>query len=606
MLRSGWIALFTTVGLSLMGCQSMRPRHQSGLVSYSGPVSLSAEKIPCKKMVDDYCDALYSPEALGNLVVQRPKGPIEILQGETSNDFSQADFHYFRAKLRNRSFLPSDFLSSLQAENYFNKLSQFLKRTPRKFMSLSQRLSSERDEFELDAIWTAAIRSTVIARMNRVYPGYHQLGSRQIPPEYSIEWRKIRLNLVAEISRAIWNSDKNWKKVEASFSELQEAFVRTIKKLEIAPSIREDWIGRIKEVALVLPGSLPEISDEDCSATQSNAYYYKYLNVITVCAGDFNSEDIMQTLAHEMAHALDIDRSQYLFKTRSDFGIAHREYRKQACQEEGFSCEDWKKYKDHFGRKLESLTEFEPQLWSFNQCLKKSPSEHTLTPRDYEDVAKKITDRRFSTLASQDRFLTLIKTELPLKNGKPRANPFHFNPCAYYSWVREEEPIDDELTSLIFFSSEYRCSKEKTSAKKFKNAIDLSHRMTAALIRYALAVEGEFSSREAMEREGLASSPVERFADVLGSYAFAEYLKSVPDLSDRRTKFLAGNSWQCSEPSLSSQFPEESAIEKNYVSGAYSEGVQRRQELLSDRIRDVLGCSLDFQFKACTLPFKSP
>ena len=606
MLRSERVVFVITFFITLSSCKTLSQVEDLPLVSYSGPVALTADKIPCKKMVDDYCDALYSPEALGNLVVRRRKGSIEILQGETSNDFSQAFYHYSRAKLRNRSLLPSDFLSSLQGENYFDQLSRFLNRTPRKYMSLSERLATERDDYALESIWTAAIRSTVIERLNRVYPGYHQLNSRQVPAEYSIEWNKIRLNLVAEISRAIWGNDKNWKKVEASFKELQGAFVRMIKNLEIAPSIREDWIGRIKEVSLVLPGSLPEISDEDCSATQSNAYYYKYLNVITVCAGDFNSEDIMQTLAHEMAHALDIDRSQYLFKSRSDFGVAHHEFRANACEEKSFSCENWKKYKDKFGRRLESLTEFEPQLWSFNRCLKKMPSEATLAPRDYEDLANKITDNRFSALASRDRFLTLIKTEIPLKNGTPRANPFHYNPCAYYSWIHDEEPIDDELTSLIFFTSEYRCSTETTSAKKFQEAIDVSHKMTSSLIRYALSVEGEFSSRDSMEREGLASSPVERFADVVGSYAFAEYLKSVPDFSDRRSKFLAGNSWQCSEPSLSSQFPEESAIEKTYVSGAYSEGVQRRKEILSDPIRKVLGCSLDFQFKACNLPFKKP
>lgn len=600
------LAMMIGLSLTLVSCKTAPIVSSTPLASYSGPVSLSAQEIPCKKMVDDYCDALYSPEALGNLVVKRSKGTIEILQGETSNDFSQAFYHYSKAKLRNRNFLPTDFLSSLQSEDYFNKLTRFLSRSPRKFMSLSERLASERDDFELNSIWTAAVRSTVIARMNKIYPGYHQLTSRQVPPEYSIEWQKIRLNLVAEVSRAIWGNDKNWKKVESSFKELQDAFVRMVKKLEIAPSIREDWVGRIKEVALVLPGSLPEISDEDCSATQSNAYYYKYLNVITVCAGDFNSEDIMQTLAHEMAHALDVDRSQYLFKSRSDFGIAHREFRAQACKEEGFSCDSWKKYKDKFGRRLESLTAFEPQLWAFNSCLKKQDSETTLNPRDYADVAQKITQQRFSALASQDRFLTLIKTHIPLKNGMIQENPFHFNPCAYYSWVREEEPIDDELTSLIFFSSEYRCSIEQNPGKKFKNSLDTARSMTENLVRYALTVEGEFSSRDSMEREGLASSPAERFADVLGSYAMAEYLKSVPDMADRRGKFLAGNSWQCSEPSLSSQYPEESSIEKNYVSGAYAEGIQRRKELLSERIRDVLGCSVDFQFKACTLPFKSP
>ncbi|MFW1406218.1 hypothetical protein ACEV85_23505, partial [Vibrio parahaemolyticus] len=62
-----------------------------------------------------------------------------------------------------------------------------------------------------------------------------------------------------------------------------------------------------------------------------NAYYYRYLNVITVCAGDFNSEDIVLTLAHEMAHALDISRSFYLQKVNSELGVAQKEIRDQVC-----------------------------------------------------------------------------------------------------------------------------------------------------------------------------------------------------------------------------------------------------------------------------------
>ena len=91
------------------------------------------------------------------------------------------------------------------------------------------------------------------------------------------------------------------------------------------------WLARIKTLSLVLPGSMPEIADQDCTSTTINAYYYSHLNVLTVCAGDFNSEDILLTLAHEMSHALDIDRSLYLFFQGSRMSVNLNSINKQLC-----------------------------------------------------------------------------------------------------------------------------------------------------------------------------------------------------------------------------------------------------------------------------------
>ena len=93
-----------------------------------------------------------------------------------------------------------------------------------------------------------------------------------------------------------------------------------IDELDAPADLRNAWRERIDAVELVLPGSRPSVADDECVATKANAYYYTYLNLLTVCAGDFNSEDILQTLAHEMAHSLDLDRSRYLYQASSPFG----------------------------------------------------------------------------------------------------------------------------------------------------------------------------------------------------------------------------------------------------------------------------------------------
>lgn len=557
----------------------------------------------CKFLLDSYCNFLYSPEVLGNLEIKRAQSSTKVLQGETNNGFSQVFYQYSNAKLRNQSHLPKDFYRVLLQYDYFIKLQDFLIRKSRASMNVAQRLAAEKLDFELGSIWSISINETILNRMIQKYPGYHQIPDRLIPIELSLESRRVRRGLISEISQAIWRGDKNWASVEQGFLRLQKSYVRMIANLDIAENVRENWIQRISEVKLVLPGSFPAISNEECSTTTINAYYYTYLNVLTVCAGDFNSEDIIQTLAHEMGHALDIDRTQYLFQIESTFGKNLASFRARICQPKTFSCNDWNEYKLNFKPLLESLNGYHPELPEFQRCLKRRNTSNPLTQADIQRFAKNIVSDRISGLASSDRFLRITKSEVPMKNGKFQKNPNFLNPCSYYLWSQGEEPIDDELTTLMYFTAEYRCS-EKPPVEKMKSAIELAKEMSTRILEKAISIEREFSSRSLLEAEGFSSPNFERFADVIGSYAMAGYLSELPNKWDRQNKFLASSSWQCIEPSLASHFPEESAIEKEYIFDSHTEGDQRKKELFTTPIREAISCEKDFEFKECRLPFK--
>lgn len=564
------------------------------------------EKPKCKFLLDSYCNYLYSPDVQGNLEVKRGKSrsATKVLQGETANEFSQVFFQYSLAKIRNQRFMPRDFNRSLNQYGYFNKLQDFLKRGSRKDMSISQRMTIEKLDYELGSIWSASINETILNRMILKYPGFHQISDRMMPIELTLESRRIRRNLISEISRAIWRDDANWKKVENGFQRLQASYNRMINKLDISSSLKSEWTKRISDIKIVLPGAMPAISNEECSTTTVNAYYYGHLNVLTVCAGDFNSEDIIQTVAHEMGHALAIDRSQYLFQQTSAFGKSLAELRTNVCEPAKFSCDQWNGYKGKFDSQLHSLDGFKPEVPEFQSCLRRHTVSKTLEPTDIARFARSIVKDRVSSLASSDRFLRITKSEVPTRNGKTQKNPNFLNPCAYYLWSQGEEPIDDELTTLLYFTAEYRCSADKPAAERLKNSIEVAKTLTTAILEKTIEIEGSYSSREQIELEGYASANSERFADVIGSYAMAELLLEIPDKWDRQNKFLASSSWQCSEPSLASHFPEESAIEKEYSSEAHTEGDLRRKELLSYPIREAIACEKDFEAKECTLKFK--
>ena len=556
-------------------------------------------------MLDTYCNILYAPDAQGNLEVRQKHESIKVLQGQTPNQFSQVFFRYSQAKLNNQKNLPRDFAIVLNRHQYFMKLKTFLDRTPRTAMTLEQRLNSEQLDYELGFIWSTAFNETILSRMNGKYPGFFKLPESMIPVELQLEKRRLRRTLVSEISQALWRNDRNWKKVEQGFARLQGSYIRMIGQLDIHDGVRADWQRRIAEVKLVMPGAIPAISNEECSSTTVNAFYYTYLNVLTICAGDFNSEDIIQTLAHEMGHALGIDRSQYLFAINSQFGKSISELRTHVCQPKTFDCAEWGNYKSRFGSDLKSLEGFKPDLPEFQSCLKRRETSKTLSTEDIARFARNLTADRISDLASRDKFLRITKPELPTRNGKYLRNPNYLNPCSYYMWSLGEEPVDDELTTMIYFTAEYRCNQSDLgNTQRMKNAIEVAKAMTDQVLRKTIAIEGEFSARGLLETEGFSSPPYERFADVVGSYALAELLRQIPSQTERQNRFLASSSWQCLEPSLDSHFPEESSIEKEYIFDPHLEGDQRRKELFSTPIREVISCEKDFEFKECKLPFK--
>ena len=558
----------------------------------------------CKFLLDEYCNFLYSPEAQGNLEVKLAQTPIRILQGDTHNEFSQVFFHYSQAKLRNQKRLPADLKQILNRHAYFEKLRTFLDRRPRMKMTLSQRLTSEASDYELGFIWSMAINETVLLRLSNKVPGYHRIPDKIVPIEFELERKRLRRTLLSEIAQAIWWKDPNWEKVEIGFERLKSSFLKMIPQLDISAETVQDWSKRIREIRLELPGATPAIANDECSKTTANAYYYTYLNVITVCAGDFNSEDILQTIAHEMAHALGGDRTRYLYQSHSSFGQSLARLRAQVCEPKTFSCGEWNGYKKTFGEALTTLDGYEPDLPKFQQCLKRRPTTKELENTDMRRFAKVFAADRVSELASGDRFLRIMKPEIPMANGKKQKNLNYLNPCSYSLWSQGEEPLDDELTTLLYFTAEYRCSDE-TGPQRMKNAIEIAKEMTTRVLEKTIEMEGEFSSRDRLETEGFSSPPYERFADVVGSYALAELLKQIPERVHRQNVFLASSSWQCTKPSLASHFPEESEIENEYVFEEHTAGDERRKEIFSRPIRETIGCEKDFDFNECEIPFKT-
>jgi hypothetical protein len=469
-------------------------------------------------------------------------------------------------------------------------------------MTLKERIENMRHEEEIDSIWNLAFRETVLTKMEKTVPGYAKIKEDFMPLELKYEAQRQRRSLLSKVAKALWANHENWKDVEAKFDRVRKTFKEVISgQKDLGKEVKADWLARIDSVKLMIPGADPEVETGNCFKDESNAYYFRDKNYVTVCAGDFNSEEIEQTLAHEISHALDIGRSRYLYQLHSPVGAGLQDLKERSCGKKRFTCDQWNRTKAQFHDHLKYLLTFEPQLEDFNMCLQDKEVKDKI-PDDYlARIAKEDVEATLSDLARRNVFLRIISPELPLPNGKAQKNPLYMNPCGYYLWETQAQPLDEDVSLLLFFTAEYRCSKEPDRGQKFKNAIEIAKQLQTALAKSTIAMEGQFSGRYRLDRDGYSSSPTERFADNLGQMVFAKILNSEQDVRKRRARYLANNAWLCRKPSIQQLFPSEAKVQRSYYVEPHSETNQRQKELLTDEIRESLHCKRDFETNQCEI-----
>ena len=133
----------TLILVALSACVS-RPTFQAGDEPPTSTYQVESKKTGdpgCAGMLNDYCMHLYSPEASGDLLIERAK-PIQILQGDTKNQFSHSFFRYSQTKLRNRVHFPRDLQAALDRHSYFEQLDEYLHRKAADKMSVDEAIDS--------------------------------------------------------------------------------------------------------------------------------------------------------------------------------------------------------------------------------------------------------------------------------------------------------------------------------------------------------------------------------------------------------------------------------------------------------------------------------
>lgn len=572
---------------------SARAQAQAGPEPESLPL-LRAARPGCLQMARSFCAELHSPSNQGHLTLRVGAAPIEIRRGRTDNDFPEAYFAYRQTQLRYHEQLPEDFRASLLSRGYVDKLEALLGRKALRGMHLQERIESTRLTHELEAEWNSALEEAVILRTEARHPGYARLPEALVPMELSFEAQRVERTLRAEIARALWAQHPNWRRVEAQFEEVRSAYLERVRSHPgLDDRTRADWLQRLAETRLVIPGSDPTMPMRDCGTTAENAFYYPDRNYLTVCAGDFNAEDMRLTIAHELGHALDVRRSLTLHEQRSRLGEELTRLRAGVCEAKAPACGAWSAFLGQLPEALSELGPFRPQLPAFQRCLK---GKATRTPKEayLRRVAREEVQENLSRLAERSVFLRTISPELPMPDGERARNPMYLNPCGYFLWEQSLDPFDEDLQLLLFFTAAYQCGDEEPGQRRFQRALQTAREVQTRLTYARLRMEGEFSDSERLQRDGYAASPTERFADALAGEVFARMLQEEPDVGRRRAAYLSNTAWLCRGPSIQDLHPEEARAERELSLDAHSELGRRQREFLSGPIREALQCAPDF------------
>jgi hypothetical protein len=560
----------------------------------------------CKSVVDDYCHQLHSQTARGNLRIKN-KDLSEALTtaGSTINNFDSATFAYHKARLRQRTRLPKDLVPALNKRNFFGDLESLLGRPPRGKMTLQARVYYSDLENNVDSKWDQAIEEVVLSRLARKFPKIYNLDDSSIPREMEVEYTRVYYSLWTDISAALWANNSRWIRIKTIFDQLKESFANVINDLKVDDETKLIWLKKINSVQLKTPGFNPAVASRDCISVSRNAYYYPYLNTITVCAGYLNTGEQIQTLAHELAHAIDISSRLIDYLKESELQSSFRSLRTSLCKNKTFTCDEWNGFTGSFEKNLKKLEGYQSEVYSFHRCLKKNPNTIPFRSDDAERIATKINDETFSSLIQSSAFFRITKQQAPLGSGEQVKNPSYLNPCDYYTWDLDDFSTDGELTSLLMFTASYRCT-EGDEIFRIRSAIDAAKRYSHDITTAVLNLEGEFSSREEMQSEHLSSSSTERFADRMGSYIVADFLKrhqSPEEPEDMRSLFLASSYWLCDRPSLQSKHIEEYQSLSDIIidKSVHEDNSNRIKDWLSPPVREILSCEKDFEHAECSV-----
>jgi hypothetical protein len=540
----------------------------------------------------------------GNLDLPYGTGMISLRFGKNAQDFRYSRLKLYQAMIQSYDQYPADFRKNLHHYNFLNITKRYLT-TPKDTTLAIKQKNRTLGKKLLDA-WDNALEDTLDQSMLKLHQDYIKV--KHYPPKWIKERAELEQKLASQINMILWSQTPAWKKVERLFNEIRDQFYAEISTLStLSAEEKRRLIDQIQKTKLVIPGTQESDSffNNECARTEWNAKYDFFNNHLKICAGQFNTDVIERSIAHELAHAVGSARNKFIAMDSTPLAEDIIQLSKDFCVNNIKSCpKRWAAIKsDLFGKNesLQSLFQYKENFPELRSCLqnKKMNADPEELLKMIPKQAKMRAEWEASDLADQHFFLNSIKPKFINTDGTSTDSPYYLNPCGLTSWNRERFNLKQSME--VLFLSEYLCSESQNPEIRLKQSIQMAIDLKAKIYETVIPMGGVFSDHPVMISQGFSSDTDEDFADWLGSKVLTRYLKKQTQLdADSRKNFiLAQIAGFCDLPSLTLQHKDEAEVEKSYSFEPHSLNSARIRKILTPPLREFLGCEASKQSRDC-------
>lgn len=550
----------------------------------------------CSNMFEQFCEKVWSKENMGNIDIVIDKKTYSIRRGRTDNEIDQARFAFLTAVQDKITTYPKDIRDSLVKNKIPAKIKSYLKRK-KKSQFVESDLWREEWNPKLVSVILESLDQVADARTEKQMPGFLKKRLWDLTPEMKLIRDRNRDLVEAEFFQGTWEKHKNWLETEKIFETVRAEYILWVSEQnDIPDSQKSEFIDDLKTLKLQLPGtnvSRINSKNRDCAIDERNAFYSSAFHTVTVCAGQFNTANSLLTIAHEVGHALGIDRRLYNYRTRSLVGKQMGIFWDQSCKGELLKCSDWARFKKDFRKNSEALKPYEyydeESLKTFvSKPLNSPPSKAAI-----EKTSERLSKRTMRFLVGEGEVEKILKPENILPSGERITNFQHLNYCKGQKWpLVQQATVSDGHQFMLFFANEYFCQKENKAydVDALEKSVEVSTGLIKSTLYNNLVIGGKFADEKENVDGGYAQDIEEDVVDNYASQITARILKHTPSQESRRDLFFVMASGRCDPPSFRKLYHAEAKVIQQLGNKSHSVGLDRRTKLLIKDINSVLGC----------------
>lgn len=552
--------------------------------------------IECAAISDNFCQDLWNDQNNGNLKVFDG----EIKAGKSSiSGANLSTFANDQALIKSLTHLTPDIKEAIGPS--IVKLEAHLKNE-------ANNTKWFRDYSQIKQDLTNSIEDLTEARFNKKYAPSNVNDYAKWTIQESNNYEAEKRAVYDEITKAKYEKDPNWLRVEKLYPEAKLSLLKVIEALSIPAEDKKKMKDKLESVGLSLPLQDTSIigADQACSETTVNAFYSPYNNKFTVCAGMFNryqsDSALVFVLIHELGHSIDSGaRSRDESRSNAPISLALNKLKGKANQT--YQCSEWKKINNDIVKAPLDFVPVKNSMEKLYSCLRGNPDLEDMELDGLTKASKQIARNILSDYAGDNSFSKLLEKKVKV-DKKIKDNEVYYRPdllSASNNTYFENSQQTRDVNPLEIFMQNFYCALEdqKLNKESFEAAnkkerseiFDKAMAQTSKILELRLIEAWKYCGKNcsALTQFGMSADPDENTADWFANKSFPDFLKTLKPENRAQASALA-TSLFCPTGLESSDL---TLAEKKYSLETHPDSRHRRISLYTPETSKALGCIID-------------